>query len=77
MKFCPWITGLPGSGKTTIANELQAILSRAEEAVVLLSLDDLRKVLTPEPRYTPEERERVYRALALMAGFSMRTARRA
>jgi adenylylsulfate kinase len=67
MNFCVWITGLPGSGKSAVAKELEAMLSDAGVHVVTLELDELRKVLTPNPQYTDEEREIVYRALVLTA----------
>jgi adenylylsulfate kinase len=68
MRFCLWITGLPGSGKSTIAQELEPLLREAGYDVLTLSLDQVRKVLTPEPKYTDEERALVYRSLAFMAG---------
>jgi len=67
MNFCLWITGLPGSGKSTITKELEGLLSAAEVERMVLRLDEIRKVLTPEPTYTDDEREIVYRALAMMA----------
>ncbi len=67
MSFCLWLTGLPGSGKSTILNELSRILSESGIEVVTLSLDRIRKVLTPEPKYTSEERAIVYRSLVMMA----------
>jgi len=67
MSFCLWLTGLPGSGKSTILRELAAMLASSGISAVSLSLDNIRKVITPEPRYTEEERAIVYRSLALMA----------
>lgn len=67
MNFCIWITGLPGSGKTTIARELESMLLEAGVDHIRLGLDELRGILTPHPRYTDEEREIVYRALVLAA----------
>ena len=67
MSFCLWLTGLPGSGKSEIRNELSRMLSESEIEAVTLSLDHIRKVLTPEPKYTDEERKLVYRSLVLMA----------
>jgi adenylylsulfate kinase len=67
MSFCLWITGLPGSGKSTILNELFRMLSDSGIEVVTLSLDHIRQVLTPEPKYTSEERDIVYRSLVIMA----------
>jgi adenylylsulfate kinase len=67
MAFCLWLTGLPGSGKSTILHELFQDLSASGVEAVVLSLDHMRKVLTPEPKYTGEERALVYRSLALTA----------
>ena len=67
MNFCIWITGLPGSGKSTIVRELEHILSESGIDQTVLSLDQIRKILTPEPKYTDDERALVYRSLALMA----------
>lgn len=67
MSFCVWVTGLPGSGKSTIVNELEQSFSETGLDCVTLRLDDIRKVLTPEPTYTDEERQIVYRSLVLMA----------
>ena len=67
MNFCVWITGLPGSGKSTVAKQLEMMLSEAGIRTVILNLDELRKVLTPSPKYTDEEREIAYRSLVLMA----------
>jgi adenylylsulfate kinase len=67
MTFCLWLTGLPGSGKSTILHELSRILSESGIEAFRLSLDHIRKILTPEPKYTAEERAIVYRSLVMMA----------
>lgn len=67
MNFCLWITGLPGSGKSTILKELTPLLEATGIRPVVLSLDHLRRIVTPEPAYSEQERDIVYRALALMA----------
>lgn len=58
-----WITGLPGSGKSTVADALK----KAHPEFNLLRMDELRKVVTPEPTYSDSEREIVYRALVYLA----------
>ena len=63
----PWliyITGLPGSGKSTIAKALLKLLSSKKIEATYLRLDEIRKEIVPEPQYTEEERERVYQAYA-------------
>lgn len=67
MNFCLWLTGLPGSGKSTILKELLEVLSASGMIPVVLSLDHIRKIITPEPTYSEEERRIVYRALVMTA----------
>lgn len=67
MSWAIWITGPPGSGKTTIARGVAKALASRGIAVKLLEMDQLRQILTPQPTYRAEERELVYRALILMA----------
>lgn len=62
-----WITGLPGSGKSTVARLLNETLSERDIQSQILSSDTVRKALTPTPSYTEEEREMVYRAITLIA----------
>jgi len=62
-----WITGLPGSGKSTVAHLLNETLSKRGIQSQILSSDRVRKTLTPTPTYTEEEREMVYRAITLIA----------
>jgi len=62
-----WITGPPGSGKSTIARAAAARLRDRGEPVAVLELDAIRKKITPVPRYTETERDLVYRALGYMA----------
>lgn len=76
MNFCLWLTGLPGSGKTTIRRELEKLLVDERAEPLVLAMDELRGFLTPEPRYTEEEREIVYRAVVLMARFLVEHGRR-
>jgi len=58
-----WITGLPGSGKSTVA---EAFRKRHPEFVIL-RMDELRKVVTPAPTYSEAERELLYRCIVYMA----------
>lgn len=64
--FALWLTGLPASGKSSIAGELVKRLRERSTPVVVLESDAMRKILTPEPGYSPEERDRFYRQLALL-----------
>ena len=67
MAFAVWFTGLPGSGKTAIASRTATLLEKNGIKVKILQLDEIRRVLTPNPRYTDEERDIVYASLAYMA----------
>ncbi|MGE5301395.1 MAG: adenylyl-sulfate kinase [Acidobacteriota bacterium] len=58
-----WITGLPGSGKSTIADALR----KRHPEFIILRMDDIRKIVTPEPSYSDEERDIVYRCLVFVA----------
>lgn len=58
-----WITGLPGSGKSTVADALREVCPD----FVILRMDTLRSFVTPEPTYSDPERELVYRALVYTA----------
>jgi adenylylsulfate kinase len=67
MAWAVWFTGLPGSGKTTVARAAQKYLEGRGVRVKVLELDEIRKVLTPHPKYTEQERSVVYTALTYMA----------
>jgi adenylylsulfate kinase len=58
-----WITGLPGSGKSTIAD----VFKNRHPENVLLRMDEFRSIVTPEPGYSDSEREIVYRSLVFCA----------
>jgi adenylylsulfate kinase len=58
-----WITGLPGSGKSTVAEEI----IKAYPQFITLRMDEFRKVATPQPTYSDSERDVLYRALVYCA----------
>lgn len=62
--FAVWITGLPASGKSTVAAALREQLASLGVNVAVLESDALRKVFTPDPRYDERERDVFYGALA-------------
>lgn len=64
--FAVWLTGLPASGKSTIARELATQLEALGYTVEVLESDAVRQALTPHPTYSREERDLFYRALAFM-----------
>lgn len=65
--WCVWVTGLPGSGKSVVSEALLKLLGRKGVHAQLLSSDALRKVVTPKPAYSLEERDMVYETLVYIA----------
>ncbi len=62
--FTLWLTGLPGSGKSTIAKELLKLLDKNKISYKYLRLDQFRKKIISSPQYTKKERDFVYKKLA-------------
>ena len=62
-----WLTGLPASGKSTIAHSLQDALRQQGIQSVILDSDELRPFLTPQATYAPEERARFYDSVVALA----------
>jgi predicted kinase len=59
--FC----GLPGVGKTTLANELAPLIN-----AVVLSTDKIRKeLISSNPTYSKEEKELIYDVMLLVARY--------
>ena len=65
-----WITGLPGSGKTTLAKKIKTILgSKISNNIVHLDGDNIRKILPYRLSYGNEDRLKLsyfYSELALL-----------
>lgn len=59
-----WFTGLSGSGKTTISNEVVKTLRERNISVVLLDGDVVRKALSPNLKYTRKDRDEQIRRVA-------------
>ncbi len=70
--FAIWITGLPASGKSTIARRLRNQLASREIDIAVLESDQIRRTLTPNPTYDSDERERFYRTLIVMGALLVR-----
>ena len=49
MAWAIWITGLPGSGKTTIAQGVAARLAAEGRGARILELDAIRRLVTRQP----------------------------
>jgi adenylylsulfate kinase len=62
-----WLTGLPASGKTTLAQLLRGKLGERSISVVLLDSDEVRRILTPRATYTPTDRDSFYERLIAFA----------
>jgi adenylylsulfate kinase len=62
-----WLTGLPGSGKTTTANELQKELRSKGIRVQILDGDEVRKQLSPELGFSKADRESHGRRVAYIS----------
>jgi adenylylsulfate kinase len=59
-----WFTGLPGSGKSTIARAVHTELLGQGRDVALLVMDERRRAYFPKPTYTAEERKVAYSLIA-------------
>jgi adenylylsulfate kinase len=55
--FVVWLTGLSGSGKTTIGRSLKSQLDELDMKVELLDGDEVRKQLSPDLGFTKADRE--------------------
>ncbi len=62
--FAVWLTGLPSSGKSTVAGNLERELVARGVNVAVLESDALRKILTPNPGYGDAERDAFYAGVA-------------
>ncbi len=70
--FAVWLTGLPASGKSTIARKLVALLREEGALVVLLDSDELRTALGQEGRHDEQGRRAFYGALTGLAELLLR-----
>jgi len=62
-----WLTGLSGSGKTTISTELEKIIRRSNKRACVLDGDDLRRGLSSDLGFSPEDRAENIRRVAEVA----------
>ena len=62
-----WLTGLPGAGKSTLANGLTEKLKQQGRPVQILDGDEVRKRLTKGLGFSREDREENIRRIAYVA----------
>ena len=62
-----WMTGLPGSGKTTIALQLQERLRGLGRKVEILDGDEVRKGLSSDLGFSKEDRQRHAKRVTFVA----------
>jgi adenylylsulfate kinase len=65
--FAVWLTGLPGAGKSVISEKLEELFEENNIKTQILRMDEMRKFVTPEPKYTDEERQLIYNAFSYTA----------
>jgi adenylylsulfate kinase len=64
--FAVWITGLPASGKSTLAVELARQIRALGTEVTVLESDALRKIFSTSSRYDEQDREYFYGSVAFI-----------
>ena len=61
-KFVLWFTGLSGSGKTTIGNEIRKeLINFGYEKIIVLDGDDLRRGINSNLDYSDKDRSEANR----------------
>jgi adenylylsulfate kinase len=68
--FVLWLTGLPSSGKSTLARRVRDALCERSIATLVLDGDEVRAALRPTPGYDDLAREDFYRSLANLAAMA-------
>jgi adenylylsulfate kinase len=66
--FAVWLTGLPASGKSTVARALAAELAGKGIRAAVLESDALRREITPNASYYDAERDAFYATVSYLAG---------
>lgn len=66
LAFAVWITGLPASGKSTLAAAVKTQLTARGVDLAVLESDELRRIFTPDARYDEKERHTFYRQLVFV-----------
>lgn len=66
-EFCVWFTGLPCSGKSTLANKLKEKLEKLGKRVYILDGDIIRKELNIDLGFSEEDRKENIRRVSVVA----------
>ena len=72
MSWAVWITGLPGSGTSTLARAAAAELRVLGEPVRVLALDEIRETVIPSPAASDPGPDVLYRVLVSLAALLAR-----
>jgi adenylylsulfate kinase len=67
-----WLTGLPSSGKSTLAAHLARRLRAAGRPFCVLDGDEVRRTIVPAPGYDRDARDAFYATLARLAALLAR-----
>jgi len=62
-----WLTGIPGSGKTTLALGLQKFYQQKGLPIEILDGDEIRKTLSKDLGFSPEDRKEHNRRVIFVA----------
>ncbi len=62
-----WLTGIPGSGKTTLALELKNFYDQKGLPIDILDGDEIRKTLSKDLGFSPEDRKEHNRRVIFVA----------
>ncbi len=62
-----WLTGIPGSGKTTLAIDLEKYYQKNGLPVEILDGDEIRKTLSKDLGFSPEDRKEHNRRVIFVA----------
>ena len=65
--WCVWVTGLPGSGKSTIAQILLGKLSKRGISAQIVSSDVIRRTVTPNLGYSEKDRRILYNIIIFIS----------
>ena len=67
-----WLTGLPSSGKSTLARTARELLAAEGRPCCVLDGDEVRGALVPAPGYDSDGRQAFYRTLSHLAALLAR-----